>query len=95
MPQAVLGDMTWVSSAAHLCVQVADVAGWVLRRALAQPGERETREMFGLIKPLLEGDHGATFTLFSVPPLRDDQLAMYAHVQRGVQPAWWLVPVTA
>jgi hypothetical protein len=51
--------------------------------------------MFGLIKPLLEGDHGATFTLFSVPPLRDDQLAMYAHLQRGVQPAWWLVPVTA
>jgi hypothetical protein len=95
MPQTVLDDMTWVSSNAHPCVQVADVAAWVLRRAIAQPAERETREMFELIKPLLAGEHGVTFELFSVPRLRDDQLALYAHLQRGTQPAWWLTPVAA
>ncbi|MEA2169113.1 MAG: hypothetical protein QOF76_2413 [Solirubrobacteraceae bacterium] len=95
MPQAILGDMRWVSSAAHPCVQVADVAAWVLRRALAKPGEPETVEMFEIIKPLLEGEHGVTFQLFSVPPLRDDQLAMYSHLQSGEQPLWWLTPVLA
>lgn len=95
MPQAILGNVTWVSSSAHPCVQIADVAAWVLRRALANPGERETMAMFELLKPLLEGEHGVTFKLFSVPPLRDDQLAMYAHLQCGVQPPWWLTPLPA
>jgi hypothetical protein len=94
MPQPVLGDMTWVTSAAHPCVQVADVVAWVLRRAVAQPAEREAREIFGFVKPLLAGEHGVTFQLFSVPRLRDDQLALYAHLQRGVQPPWWLASVT-
>jgi hypothetical protein len=58
----------WVNSAAHPCVQVADVAAWVLRRAAAQPAERETREMFQVIKPLLAGEQGITFELFSVAP---------------------------
>lgn len=98
MPQAMLGDMRWVSSAAHPCVRVADVAAWVLRRALAKPGERETVEMFEILKPLLEGEHGVTFQLFSVPPPRDDQLAMYSHpstrraaaVVADARPCWEL-----
>lgn len=94
MPQAVLSAIEWVNSAAHPCVQIADVVAWVLRRAVAQPAERDTRDMFELIKPLLAGEHGVTFKLFSVPRLRDDQFALYAHLQRGVQPPWWLAPLT-
>lgn len=92
-PQALLGDMRWVSSEQHPCVQVADVAAWVLRRVTAHPGEQASASLFELLKPLHAGEGGRTFDFFSIAALSEDQRAMYAHLQEGVEPPWWLESV--
>lgn len=97
-PHYLLNEMEWVSSHDHVPVQVADVAAWVVRRAVARPHEAIARECFELLRPLLEGEGGRTFELFSPRRLKPEDAALYAHLQLGEQPPWWLVrlaPATA
>ena len=94
-PQAILSEMTWVNSEDHACVQIADVVAWVLRRALARPDESATLETFELIRPLLAGEGGATFKLWGLGEPHDTSGDRYSHLQRGVEPNWWLTPLTA
>ncbi len=91
-PQVLLRSLDWVDSINEPSVQVADVAAWVIRRVMAHPEEAESRQMFDLLRPLLAGEDGESFGLFSVSRLRPDQEAMYAHLREGIQPDWWLQP---
>jgi hypothetical protein len=93
-PQALLGNLRWVDSVNEPSVQVADVVAWVIRRTMACPEEAETRQMFELLRPLLAGENGESFGLFSTAHIHPDQEAMYVHLRRGVEPAWWLRPLT-
>jgi hypothetical protein len=90
-PQHLLSEIQWVSSHDHVAVQIADVAAWVVRRAVARPDEAVARECFELLRPLLEGEDGRAFELFSPRRLTIEDLALYAHLQHGEQPQWWLV----
>jgi hypothetical protein len=94
-PQMIFDDLEWVSSESETAVQVADLAAWILARRINRPAERKTAEAFELLRPLLAGEGGRIFDLFSIPPVRADQAAMYQHLQFGEQPAWWLMPVEA
>jgi len=80
-PQLLFDDVRWVSSAAEPAVQIADLAAWTLARRIKEPTEPKTAECFELLKPLLVDDVGRTLALFSVPPIREDQEAMYRHLQ--------------
>jgi hypothetical protein len=91
-PRALLRGLRWVESVDEPSVPVADIAAWVIRRAMLRPEESETRELFELLRPLLAGEKGEAFGLFSISRLRPDQKAMYAHLRDGIQPAWWLQP---
>ena len=91
-PQALFRETRWVESVKEPSVQVADMAAWVIQRAMSRPEEHETRQMFELLRPLLAGEGGESFELFSIAGLRPDQEAMYRHLRDGVQPAWWLRP---
>jgi hypothetical protein len=91
-PQALFREMRWLESVKEPSVQVADMAAWVIQRAMLRPEEHETRRMFELLRPLLAGEGGESFELFSIARLRPDQEAMYRHLRDGVQPAWWLRP---
>jgi hypothetical protein len=90
-PHYLLEEIEWVSSHDHVPVQVADVAAWVVRRAVAHPDEKVARECFELLRPLLEGEGGRTFELFSTRRLKSEDTALYTHLQQGEQPLWWLV----
>lgn len=85
-------EFAWVDSHAYPLVQVADVVAWVLRRTLKNPAEAAPAELFSMLKPLLAGEGGATFELFSIGPIPPELRALYAHLQGGAQPPWWLEP---
>ena len=95
MPQELFNDVDWASSQEHPAIQIADVAAWVLARRMNKPAETDTAECFQLLQPLLAGEDGQTVRLFSIPPLREDQRAMYQHLAAEAQPPWWLMPVSA
>lgn len=92
-PQHIFDDVDWVSSRSETAIQVADVAAWVLARRIKRPEEEEAAECFDCLAPLLAGEGGRNFELFSIPPIRSDQALMYQHLQFGQEPAWWLKPV--
>jgi hypothetical protein len=92
-PQLLFDDVDWVSSASEPAVQVADVAAWILARRVNEPTEQATADCFDMLAPLMVGGGGRRFELFSIPPVREDQASMYAHLRQGVQPDWWLQPV--
>lgn len=95
MPQELFNDVDWASSREHAAIQIADVTAWVLARRLNQPSEPEAAKLFKLLQPLLAGEDGQTLRLFSIPPLREDQRAMYQHLTAEAQPPWWLMPLSA
>jgi len=92
-PQMLFDCVQWVSSASEPAVQIADVLAWVLARRINKPTEQATADCFELLAPLMAGEQGVRFELFSIPPIREDQAAMYAHLQQGEQPEWWLQPL--
>ncbi len=87
-------DLAWVDSARHPEVQIADVAAWVLARRIKNPWEEEAAACFEPLAPLLSGESGLNFEFFSIGPIRPDQEAMYAHLQHGTEPIWWLRPAS-
>lgn len=89
-PQRLFDDVQWVSSASEPAVQIADILAWVLARRINEPTEATTAACFELLAQLMAGEQGMRFELFSIPPIRDDQAAMYSHLQQGEQPEWWL-----
>lgn len=94
-PQALLGEIEWVASKDQVAVQLADMAAWVVRRAVSRPEERVAQECFDLLRPSLEGEKGMTFGVWSPRPLTADDTVLYAHLQQGTQPEWWLTRVGA
>lgn len=88
-PQELLSTIEYVDSSYHPCIQVADVAASVVRRRILDPMDSGDRENFELLKPLLAGADGRSFEVFSVSPLRVDQVSMYAHLHSS-EPRWWL-----
>ncbi|MDX6587685.1 MAG: hypothetical protein QOI31_2158 [Solirubrobacterales bacterium] len=91
-PQMLFDDIRWVSSHDDISVQLADVAAWILARRISRPTEEITSDAYELIAPLMAGEGGRTFELFSIPPVRPDQAAMYSHLQSFEEPQWWLKP---
>jgi Protein of unknown function (DUF3800) len=91
-PQELLSAIEFVDSKTHPCVQVADIAASVVRRRVLDPLNTEDRENFDLLQPLLLGAKGQAFEVFTISPLRPDQVSMYSHLH-GPQPQWWLTPV--
>lgn len=95
-PQELLPEVAWVPSIGNVIVQLADMAAWVVRRAVVAPHEDVAQRCFELLAPLLEGEHGNRFDLFSVPAVKAENLVLYEHLLRGEQPEWWLMrPGTA
>ena len=94
-PQLLFDDVQWVSSSSEPAVQVADILAWVLARRINFPSEPEPARCFDLLAPLMDGPRGLRFELFAIPPIRDDQAAMYRHLQHGEQPDWWLEPLSS
>ena len=92
-PQELLSAIEYVDSKEHACVQVADIAAAVVRRRILDPSNAEWRASFDLLQPLLAGADGCCFEIFSISPLREDQVSMYSHLH-GSQPPWWLAPST-
>jgi hypothetical protein len=90
--EVLLGDMSWPPSEERPAIQVADIAAWVIRRALTRPDEDLAREMFDLLKPLLVGAEGHAFELFSTVTLNQDLEALHSHLRDGDEPGWWLRP---
>jgi hypothetical protein len=91
-PQQLFDDVSFCDSKASMAIQLADLAGWILRRharGALVPGADEARESFDLLRDLVREEAGRTIEFFHVGPLRPDQVAMYAGL-RGEQPAWWL-----
>jgi hypothetical protein len=93
-PQDIFDDIDWVASRSETAIQVADVAAWVLARRIKKPEDAAAAESFGHLAPLLAGEGGRRFALFSIPPIRADQAAMYQHLQFGQEPARWLKPMS-
>jgi hypothetical protein len=92
-PQEIFDDIDWATSHSEMAIQVADVAAWVLARRIKRPEDVGAAECWDHLAPLLAGEGGRTFELFSIPPIRPDQAAMYQHLQFSHEPAWWLKPV--
>jgi hypothetical protein len=86
--EALLGDLCFTDSEERAAIQVADVAAWVIRRALSRPEEAVARQMFDALKPLLIGKDGNAFELFSIVGEDAEREAIYAHLRRGEQPGW-------
>ena len=75
-PQMLFDDVQWVSSASEPAVQIADVVAWVLGRRINEPAEQAVADCFELLAPMMAGEQGHHFELFSIPPVREDQAAM-------------------
>jgi hypothetical protein len=94
--QGLLGDkIAWVRSHDEPAVQVADFAAWVVCRTITRPEERIARECFELLRPVLVGEGGRCFDLYSIGRLRPEDVAVYAHLHSAEQPSQWLVRSTA
>ncbi len=73
----VLPDIVGATVALHALAPILD------------PMNSGDRENFELLTPLLAGADGRSFEIFSVSPLRADQVSMYAHLHSS-EPRWWL-----
>ena len=90
-PQRLVGDtIAWASSHDEPAVQVADFAAWVVCRTITRPHELIARECFELLRPLLIGEGGRCFELFSIGPVRPEDTAVYSHLHAAEQPPEWL-----
>jgi len=95
-PQELVGEkIAWVRSHDEPAVQVADFAAWVVCRTITRPDEPIARECFELLRPLLAGEGGRCFELYSIGPLRPEDAAVYAHLHSAEQPPQWLLPSNA
>jgi hypothetical protein len=91
-PQKLVGDtINWVSSQSEPAIQVADFAAWVVCRTINNPDEELARECYELLRPLLVGEGGRCFELYSIGPDRPEDDAVYAHLHSANQPPEWLV----
>lgn len=95
-PQKLVGDsIAWLSSDAQPAIQVADFVAWVVCRTINCPDEEIARECYELLRPLLVGESGLCFQLYSIGPDRPEDSAIYAHLHSSNQPAQWLERLNA
>lgn len=95
LPQRLVGEeIAWVSSHSEPAVQVADIAAWVTCRTINNPNEEFARECYELLRPLLVGESGRCFELYSIGPGRPEDGAVYAYLHSAQQPPGWLVRTT-
>jgi Protein of unknown function (DUF3800) len=94
-PQKLVGDtIAWVSSHDEPAIQVADFVAWVVCRTINYPVEEIARECFELLRPLVVGESGLCFQLYSIGTRPEDN-AIYSHLHSVDQPPQWLERVNA
>lgn len=95
-PQRLIGDtIAWMASHDEPALQVADFAAWVVSRAISHPSEEIARECYELLMPVLVGEGGRGFELYSLGPDRAEDDALYAHLHCAEQPKEWLQRLSA
>jgi hypothetical protein len=95
-PHELVGEtIDWVRSHDSVPVQVADVAAWVVNRTIANPMETVAGDCFELLRPVLAGEGGRSFELFSIGPVQPEDEPFYMHLLAGEQPVEWLERLTA
>jgi hypothetical protein len=95
-PQELVGEtIDWRRSHDSVPVQVADMAAWIVNRAIARPRERVARDCLELLRPMLAGEGGRCFELYSLIEAQPESEAFYAHLPAGEQPAEWLERLAA
>lgn len=92
-PQHIVGEtIRWVSSHDEVAVQVADMAAWVVCRAITRPGDPEAREAFEMLRSVLVGEQGRCFEVFSLCPIGpEEEVLLGAHLHSHEEPPEWLV----
>lgn len=88
-PQKMLGSARrWARSADEPAIQVADVAAWIVSRAITTPETPAARECFDLLRPVLVGAGGRCFDLFAIGGVRPEDAVLYEHLHSDAPPEW-------
>ncbi|HLM86233.1 MAG TPA: hypothetical protein VK272_08615 [Solirubrobacteraceae bacterium] len=91
-PQLLLGDtIDWPDSCDEPGIQVADMAAWIVCRAISRPQETIARSCFELMRPVLVGGAGRCFQYFSIGDVRPEDEALDAYLHSDRPPDQWLV----
>jgi hypothetical protein len=91
-PQKMLGSAPrWGRSADEPAIQVADMAAWIVSRAITTPEIGAARECFDLLRPVLVGAGGRCFDLFAIGDVRPEDAVLYEHLHSDAPPPEWLV----